>query len=86
MSQLLRLRKLCAEVLADLKDVDGTGTVPTEYELRKLAGIRTPERQAAEYRRLCGVEAGRAPSARPGRAPTRSGSIEPGVRGGQFLA
>lgn len=78
MSQLLRLLHLAPEVLADLDDLEGTGAVPTELELRKLAGIKTPERQAAEYRRLCAAEAeARAPRRAPrvtkpkGRPPQR---------------
>jgi len=69
-SQLLRLLKLAPAILADLEDVDGTGPVPTESALRKLAGAKTPERQVHEYRRLCGVEAaGRPPQPPVRRAP-----------------
>ena len=39
-SQLLRLLKLSPVILADIEDVEGTGPVPTEAELRKLAGTK----------------------------------------------
>lgn len=55
-SQLLRLLKLSPVILADLEASDGTDPVPTEAVLRKLAGIRTPSRQEAEYQRLCKLE------------------------------
>ena len=55
-SQLLRLLDLAPDILADLEDTAGTCWVPSEAALRKLAGIRTPERQVAEYRRLCAAE------------------------------
>ena len=74
-SQLLRLLDLAPDVLADLEDPEGTGAVPAEAILRKLAGIKSPERQSAEYRRLCAAEAAsRAPrSGTPskGRPPQR---------------
>jgi hypothetical protein len=54
--QLMRLLKLAPEVLSDLENVEGTGPVPSEARLRKLAGMKTPERQVAEYERLCAVE------------------------------
>jgi len=61
-SQLFRLLKLAPKVLADLEDEEGVGPVPREVELRKLAGVKSPERQWAQYQRLCGAEAaGRAP-------------------------
>ena len=78
-SQLLRLLKLAPAILADLEDVDGTGPVPTEAALRKLAGIKTAERQVYEYRRLCGAEA----AGRPPQAPVRRG--RPPQRGLQHL-
>jgi transcriptional regulator with XRE-family HTH domain len=72
--QLMRLLRLAPSVLADLEDVEGTGSVPSEARLRKLAGLKTPERQVAEYERLCAVEAearkvrgGRKAKARPPR-------------------
>ena len=73
-SQLFRLLKLALEVLADLEDEDGVGPVPREVELRKLAGVKSPELQLAQYQRLCGAEAaGRAPrrGATRGRPPQR---------------
>ena len=73
-SQLLRLLKLAPGVLADLEEVEGTGPVPTEAALRKLAGMKTPERQLAQYQALCGAEAAlRAPrpGATRGRPPQR---------------
>jgi hypothetical protein len=60
--QLLRLLRLAPEVLTDLEDVEGTGSVPSESKLRKLAGLKTPERQVAEYQRLCAVEGGGQPT------------------------
>jgi|GEM_PF-3665291 len=72
--QLLRLLSLAPVVLADLEDVEGTGSVPSEAKLRKLAGLKTPERQVAEYDRLCAVEAGSqrtAGSRRKARPPRR---------------
>ncbi len=77
-SQLLRLLKLSPVILADIEDVEGTGPVPTEAELRKLAGTKTPERQEYEYRRLCGAEA----AGRPPGAPVRG---RPHQRGLQHL-
>lgn len=76
-SQLFRLLKLAPEVLADLEDEDGVGPVPREVELRKLAGVKSPERQLAQYQRLCGVEAaGRA----PGRGATRGRPPQKGLQ------
>ena len=73
--QLLRLLQLAPEVLSDLEDVEGTGPVPSEARLRKLAGMKTPERQVAEYERLCAAErASSAPASRlrqGGRPPQR---------------
>ena len=66
-SQLLRLLKLAPAILADLEEVEGTGPVPTEAALRKLAGTKSPERQVYEYRRLCGAEA----AGRPPQPPVR---------------
>jgi len=78
-SQLLRLLKLAPAILADLEDVEGTGPVPTEAALRKLAGTKTAERQVYEYRRLCGAEA----AGRPPQAPVRR--ARPPQRGLQHL-
>ena len=76
-SQLFRLLKLAPEVLADLEDEDGVGPVPREVELRKLAGVKSPERQLAQYRRLCGAEAaGRG----PGRGATRGRPPQKGLQ------
>lgn len=67
-SQLMRLLRLAPEILADIEDAEGAGPVPTEARLRKLAGLKTPERQIAQYRRLCAAEA-EARRARSGRKP-----------------
>ena len=78
-SQLLRLLQLAPQVLADLEDPEGTGPVPTEAALRKLAGVKTPERQFAQYHRLCAAEAA-------GRAPRRGATrARPPQRGLQHL-
>ena len=73
--QLMRLLQLAPDVLSDLEDVEGTGPVPSEARLRKLAGMKTPERQVAEYERLCAAErTNTTPATRPrqsGRPPQR---------------
>ncbi len=54
--QLLRLLRLAPEVLADLDDVEGTGAVPSEAKLRRLARFEVHEEQLAEYQDLVEAE------------------------------
>jgi hypothetical protein len=82
-SQLLRLLDLAPDVLADLEDPEATGAVPPVSLLRSLTAIKTPERQAGEYRRLCAAEAAsRAPRAPRARGPNKG---QPPRRGLQHL-
>ena len=73
-SQLLRLLKLVPDVLADLEEVDGVGPVPTETQLRNLVSVKSPERQFAQYHRMCAVEGER-------RAPVRGTRGRPPQKG-----
>jgi len=54
--QLLRLLRLAPEVLAALDDVEGTGAVPSEAKLRRLARFEVHEEQLAEYQDLVEAE------------------------------
>jgi hypothetical protein len=54
--QLLKLLELAPEVLADLEGEAGGRPVPSEHQLRKLAGVRPVEGQVEGYRELVEAE------------------------------
>ncbi|MFH1465167.1 MAG: hypothetical protein ABIO70_12345 [Pseudomonadota bacterium] len=52
--QLLFLLNLAPEILADVEDPAGTGPVPSETDLRKLAGVRPLHSQIRAYEGMTG--------------------------------